>query len=161
MPIETQCFCLFSEKSYVKLKIDVQFECDTGIPQEHLDAAIKFGIEKIDATHINAYIVAFLRKLLLQREKLEKGLLDNYLIPAITEQWQKLLSSLEEKNRKLINIDNGSVIFLFFCPTIESQFQLQDDNWRVEIQQNTAKLLQMLGKVILVIFSQCTTRSFK
>ena len=68
---------LFLENTYVKLQINIQFDSDAVIPPENLDAAIKFGIEKMDATDINAYIVAFLRKLLLQREKLEKRILEN------------------------------------------------------------------------------------
>ena len=130
----------------MKLQIDIQFDSDTIIPPENLDAAIKFGIEKMDATDINAYIVAFLRKLLLQREKLDKRMLESYLIPNIAKQWQEVLSSLEERNRKLINIQSGSLIFTLFCPTRESQLQLQDENWRIVVQQKTAKLLQILGK---------------
>ena len=131
----------------MKLHINIQFDADAVIPPENLDIAIKFGIEKIDATDINAYIVAFLRKLLLQREKLEKRMLENYLLPIIAKQWQELLSSLEERNRKLLNIQSGSLVFTLFCPTRESRLQLQDENWRIGIQQKIAKLLHILDRV--------------
>ena len=104
------------------------------------------GIEKMNSTDINKYVVAFLRKLLLQREKLEKRMLENYLIPMIAKQWQEVLSSLEETNRKVINIESGSLMVTLFCPTIESRLQLRDETWRIAVQQKTAKLLQMLGK---------------
>ena len=137
---------LFSEKSLMKLQIDIQFDSKTEIRPGNLEVAIKCGIKEVDATDINTYIVAFLSKLLLLREKLGKRMLEHYLIPAITKQWQEMLSSLEERNRKLINIQNGSLIFLLFCPTRESRRQLQDENWRRDIQKKLAELLKVLGK---------------
>ena len=93
-----------------------------------MDAAIKFGVEKIDGTDVLKYIVAFMRKLLLQRVKVDKNVLENYLSPAVAKQCQEMLSTLEDKNRKLINIQSGSLIFLLFCPTRMSKLQVQDEN---------------------------------
>ena len=62
-----------SEEACVQLQINTQPDSDSIIPPEHVDEAIKFGIKEIDATDVNKYIVAFMRKLLLQREKLDKG----------------------------------------------------------------------------------------
>ena len=47
----------------------MQYDSDTVIPPKQMDAAIKFGVEQIDATDVQKYIVAFMRKLLLQRDK--------------------------------------------------------------------------------------------
>ena len=116
------------------------------IPQEHLDEAMKFGIEQIDGIHTNKYLVAFLRKLLLQREKEDEGLLENYINPAIIKLWQEMLSRLEERNRKLINIQSGSLVFTLFCRTRESQLQLHDETWQADVQGKTAELLKLLGK---------------
>ena len=124
----------------------MQYDSDTVIPPKQMDAAIKFGVEQIDATDVQKYIVAFMRKLLLQREKINKDMLNNYLIPAITKQWQEVLSSLEYTNRKLINIQSGSVVFTLYCPTQKSILQLQDENWRIGIQEKMAELLKLLGK---------------
>ena len=124
----------------------MQPDSDFLIPHEQVDAAIKFGVEQIDAADVKQYIVAFMRKLLLQREKIDKDVLTNYLIPVITKQWQEMLSSLEERNRKLVNIQSGSVVFKLFCPTKESRLQLQDENWRIGIQEKLAELLKLLGK---------------
>ena len=81
------------------------------IPKEHLDTAIKLGIQKIDVLDVTKYVVAFLRNFLLQREKIDNKLLTNYLNRETIKQWQDLLFSLEERNRKLINIQSGSVVF--------------------------------------------------
>ena len=88
-------YFLNSDETCVQLQLDMQYDSDTVIPPKQMDAAIKFGVEQIDATDVQKYIVAFMRKLLLQREKINKDMLNNYLIPAITKQWQEVLSSLD------------------------------------------------------------------
>ena len=135
----------FLEESCVKLQIEVQSDPNAVISQEHRDAAIKFGIEKTDASDINKYAVAFIKKLLLQRAKVDQNLLGNYLSPEVVKQWQEMLSSLERKNRKLINIQTGSVVFTLLCPTRKSRLQFQDENWRIEIQTKIVELLKLLG----------------
>ena len=125
----------------------MESKSDTVIPEEHLKEAIKSGVEKMEATDIYKYLVAFLRKLLLQRAKLEKSLLENYLSPTIVKQWQEVLSTLEDKDRKLVNIQSGSILFMLYCPTQKSRLQIRDENWRIEIQRKMAKLLKLLGKL--------------
>ena len=126
--------------------MDIKCDSEFIVPQEHLDTAIKFGVEPTDGTDVKKYIVAFMRKLLLQRVKVDQNVLENYLSPPVVKQWQEMLSSLEERNRKLINIQSGSLIFTLFCPTRESRLQLQDENWRIEIQNKLVELLKLLGK---------------
>ena len=138
-----------SDEACVELKLDILSDPEFIVAEEHMDAAIKFGVEEIDATDVKKYIVAFLRKLLLQREKLDKGVLNNYLNPVITKQLSEVFSILEDENRKLINIQSGSLLFTLLCPTKMSRLQLQDENWRIEIQNKIAKLLRLLGKFYL------------
>ena len=133
----------------MQLQLDIQSDSDFIIPQQQKDAAIKFGVEQVDATDVHKYIAAFMRKLFLNREKLDKEVPKNYLRPAIAKQWREVLSSLEERNRKLMNIQNGSLVFKLFCPTKKSQLQLQDKNWRLKIQKKMAELLKLLGKCYL------------
>ena len=130
----------------MQLQIEMEYDPNLVIPQEYLDEAMKFGMEQIDGIHTNKYIVAFLRKLLLQREKADEGLLENYINPAILKQWQELLSILEDRKRKLTNILSGSLVFSLFCPTLQSRLQLQDKTWRADVQWKTAELLKLLGK---------------
>ena len=139
---------LLSEEACLQLRIDIESKSDTVIPEEHLEGVIKIGIEKKEATDIyKLYIVAFLRKLFLQWAKLEKSLLGNYLSPTIVKQWQEVLSTLEDKDRKLVNIQSGSILFMLYCPTQKSRLQIQDEKWRIEIQRKMAKLLKLLGKL--------------
>ena len=93
----------------MQLQIEMEYDPNLVIRQEYLDEAMKFGVEQIDGIHTNKYIVAFLRKLILQREKADEGLLENYINPAIIKQWQELLSNLEDRKRKLTNIQSGSL----------------------------------------------------
>ena len=73
--------------------MDIQSDSDFILPQEHVDAAIKFGVEQIDSTDVRNYTLwHFLRKLLLQRVKVDQNLLENYLSPAVVKQWQEVLS---------------------------------------------------------------------
>ena len=138
-----------SDEACVQLQMGIKCDSDCIVPEEHMEAAIKFGVEEIEGTDVLKYIVAFMRKLLLQRVKVKENVLENYLSPAVAKQWQEILSTLEDKNRKLINIQSGSLIFLLFCPTRKSKIQLQDENWRIEIQNKMAKLLKLPGKFYL------------
>ena len=126
--------------------MDIQSDSDFIVPQEHRNAAIKFGVEETDTADVHKYIVAFMRKLFLQREKLDKDVLKNYLNPAITKKLSEVFSGLEDKNRKLIKVQSGSLIFTLLCPTKMSRLQLHDENWRNGIQEKMAELLKLVGK---------------
>ena len=139
-------YVFFLDEAKVKLQMDIQTDPDLIIPREHMDAAIKFGVEQIGTTDVKKYIVAIMRKLLLQRAKVDQNILENYLSPEVLKQWEEVLSTLEDKNRKLINIQSGSLIFLLFCPTRKSRLQLQEENWRLETQNKMTELLKLLGK---------------
>ena len=99
---------------------------------------------------VTKYVVAFLRNYLLQREKIDNKLLTNYLNRETIKQWQEVLSSLEDTNRKLVSIQSGSVVFTLFCPTRESRLQLQDENLRIKIQKKMPELLKVLGTFLFV-----------
>ena len=78
-------------------------ETENEVPTDLRDAANKLRLElNPDAVDVKKYIVAFFKKLLLQREKLDKGLLIEQVSPMITKMWQEVLSSLEEYNRKVV-----------------------------------------------------------
>ena len=130
----------------MQLRIEIQCDSNSATQQKNLETAIKFGVEKEDALDKKKYVVAFLRKLLLQKEKTNEHLLENYLNREIDKQWQEVLSRLEDTNRKLINIESGSFILTLFCPTQESRLQLQDETWKDEIQTKLTDLLRLLGK---------------
>ena len=140
----------FADRSCVELQIEMDSKPGSVIPQQHLDTAIKLGIQKIDAVDVTKYVVAFLRHFLLQREKIDNKLLANYLNRETIKRWQEVLSSLEDTNRKLVSIQSGSVVFTLFCPTRESRLQLKDENWRTEIQKKMTELLEVLGTFLFV-----------
>ena len=122
----------------------MEIETDSDISEEHIKTVITFGIESSDLD-AKIYSIAFLKRLLLHTEKINKNLLGAHLNPVIAELWQEVLSSLEERNRKLINIQIGSLILTLFCPTDDSLLQLQDEKWRIELQVQVEKLLKALG----------------
>ena len=95
----------------------------------------------------NEYIAAYLTKLLLQREKLDLGLLDSYLPPGVKEAWQEPLSHLEQTKRKVLAVTEGSLSFILFCPTVESYEQLQDVAWRKQLVDKLTHLLKGIGKL--------------
>ena len=131
------------DSAYAKLRMDI--ETDSILSEEHVEAAIKFGVKTADVTDTKKYMIAFLKRLLLHREKLEKNLLDAHLNSMIAKLWQEVRSTLEDTNRKLIDIQSGSLIFILFCPTSNSLLQLQDENWKIGLQGKVDKLLNALG----------------
>ena len=82
----------------------MEIETDSVISEEQKISAIKFGVEASDLLDVKKYMISFMKRLLLQREKVDKNLLEAHLNPVIIKLWQELLFTLEEGNRKLINI---------------------------------------------------------
>ena len=111
-----------------------------------MKAAIEFGLGPSDVADTKKYLIGFIKRLLLHREKVEKNLLEAKLNPVIAKLWQEVLSSMEETNRKVVNVQSGSLIFTLFCPTGQSLLQLQDENWKIGLQGKVDRLLNALGK---------------
>ena len=123
----------------------MEIQTDSVISEQNVKTAIQFGVELSSPVDTKKYIIAFLKKLLLQREKFDKNLLETNLNPEIIKLWQEVLFSLEDTNRKLINIQSGSLIFTLFCPTSNSLLQLQDEKWKIGLQGKVDRLLNALG----------------
>ena len=124
----------------------IEVETENEVPTDLRDAANKLRLElNPDAVDVKKYIVAFFKKLLLQREKLDKCLLIEQVSPMITKMWQEVLSSLEENNRKVVKVDHGSIIFTLFCPTITSCEQLQEKIWNTQLEDKMRNLFRILG----------------
>ena len=132
----------------------MEIETDSVISEEHFKAATVFGFQSSDFQHTDTKIfaIAFMKKLLLHNEKINRNLLDAHLNHLISKSWQEVLFSLEERNRKLVNIQSGSLIFALFCPTHNSLQQLQDEKWRIKLQAQVEKLLKTLGMLQINIF---------
>ena len=139
-----------SDSSYAEL--EMQLDTDAEVPQEAIETAKKFGVE-LGEHHPDPqeYIIAFLKQLLIQREKLEEGVLNEYLNPNTPPWWKNLLSCLEQLNRKLLKVEAGSIIFTLHCPTKESFQQLSDISWRKEIAFNMQNWWETLGKHCLLL----------
>ena len=123
----------------------METETNSVVSEEHKKEAIKFGIQPSDPTDAKKYVIAFLNKLLLHREKFDKNLFTTHLNPVVAKLWQEVLSSLEDTNRKLINIQSGSLILTLFCPTDNSLQQIRNEEWKIELQERMNKLLKALG----------------
>ena len=120
---------------------------DSVVAQEHIDLAVKFGVDLENLTapvDANNYVLAFFHKLLLQREKLDRGQLTDYLQSSISTLWKEVVSTLENSNRKLLAVESGSIIFSLFCPTLSSTRELRDDSW---IKALTLKMENLIKKI--------------
>ena len=138
------------------VKFMMEIETDSDISEQHVKTAITFGFGSSEFPRVEAekYIIAFMKRLLLHNEKLNKNLLESYLNPVIAKLWQDVLSTLEDTNWKLINIHNGSLIFTLFCPKVNSLQQLKDEKWRIEVQAKVQKLLKALGMLQINYFKK-------
>ena len=123
----------------------MEIETDSAVSEDQIEAATRFGIQSSDLTDAKKYIIAFLKRLLLHQEKIYKNLFEDHLNPMIGNSWQEVLSSLEDTNRKLLNIQSGSLIFTLFCPENNALMQLEDTRWKTELQKKMDKLLNALG----------------
>ena len=132
-----------SDSACIQLKMEIQ--TNSIVSGKNSETAKKFGVESYDMVDVKQYITAFMKKLLLQKEKHDKNFLEAHLNPSITKLWKEVFSSLEDKNRKLVNTESGSLIFTLFCPNHHSLLQLQDSGWRIELQGKMDKLMNEFG----------------
>ena len=91
-------------------------------------------------------MLTFIHKLLLHRVKLDRGQLTDYLKSGIAKLWQEVLSTLENSNRKLVDVQSGSLVFTLFCPTINSIRELRDDSWLKTLKQKMEQLVHKIGQ---------------
>ena len=127
----------------------VELDSDSVVAQEHINKAIKFGVDLGNLTspvEAQKYMLAFILKLLLQREKLQLGLLTDYLESSITTAWQAVLSTLENSNRKLLGVQSGSLIFTMFCPSINLAREVHDVSWIKTLAQNMEQFVHKIGQ---------------
>ena len=134
---------LFCSSETSCIRLTVELNSDSVVAQKHIDTAVKFGIDLENITP-NKYVLAFIHKLLLQREKLDHGHLSDYLKSNIRTLWKEVLSTLENSNRKLLAVESGSIIFTLFCPTVSSTLGLRDDSW---IKALTLKMENFVKKI--------------
>ena len=150
------CFtiCLFAETASVQLTIDL--DSGSQVSPTAAQSAIVFGLDldPNDRRNVNKFIVAFLTKLLYQREKIELGLLDSQLSTAVRSGWEDVLSFLETGKRKLMRLHSGSVTFTLFCPTQDSYDQLHEPSWRKLLRVKLLDFLKQIGKYFFKIIYQ-------
>ena len=123
----------------------MEIHTDTVVSEENIKTAIKFGADSSELTDAKKYILAFMRRLLLHKEKIHNNLFEAHLNPEIARMWKEVLSTLENTNRKLVNIQSGSLIFTLFCPTKNALLQLEDERRRKVLQEKIDNLLKALG----------------
>ena len=127
----------------------MELDSNSVVSQEHIDTAVKFGVDlgtQLAPFEAKKYVLAFIHKLLLQREKLDRGHLSDYLHSGITTLWQEVMSTLENSNRKLADVQSGSIIFTLFCPTISSTWELRDDSWLKDLRQKMEQFMHKIGQ---------------
>ena len=127
--------------------MEVELDSNSVVAQEQIDTAIKFGIDRNDLGNpIDAkkYVLAFIRKLLLQREKLDLSIQLDYLQSDIVTLWLEVLSMLENHGRKVVGVQSGSLMFTLFCPTVTSKRELRDESW---IKALTSKMENFVKKI--------------
>ena len=131
------------------IKLTIEFNtAHNPLAQAIIDEATCFGLvldDSSDPINVKKYIIAVFQKLLLQREKLDKDLLIEHIKPEVMKMWQEVLSALEGTNRKLVNIQSGSLIFTLFSPTRNSIRQLQNEAWRTALQKKIIEFLKLIG----------------
>ena len=143
----TKVFPFFSPgASSVFLKVEIHD--DSAIGQQHIDLATTFGVDLGNPSapvEAKKYVVAFVKKIFLQREKLSLGHLTDYLESGITKLWQEVLTTLESSERKLLDIRSGSLVFTLFCPSVSSARELTGESWTKTLKVNMEKLMKEIG----------------
>ena len=128
----------------------MELDAEPIVSQEYIDQAFRLGIDFGDKpVEAHVYTVAFFQKLLLLRDKIDQGFLNEYISPHVIDKWKKFLGSVEEEGRKLLAITNGSVVFTLFCPTKNSFLQTHNKTWKKKTTDNFEEMLCTIGKVAI------------
>ena len=136
-------------------QVSIQVSEETTDLEILLETATRLGVNLTDdPIDVKIYIVAFFKKLLLQREKLDHGLLIDSLEPAVERMWREVLKCLEDRKRKLLDVQSGSMTFTLFCPTKQATIQLQDVAWIHTLNQKIKQLLKAIGIYFMSIITQ-------
>ncbi len=98
-----------------------------------------------DEPNDEVYITAFLEYFMLQSDKIAHGLLDEHLPPEVREVWEELLGLLERRNRKLVQVERGSIILQLYCPTQAAMDDLEDVIYSVHFNETITKFYEALG----------------
>ena len=141
------CLSVFLSEALC-LHLEVELGSDSVVGQQLFDKAVKFGIDPNDLGNpIDAkkYVLAFIRKLLLQSKKLNLGVQFEYLQPDIVTLWLEVPSMLENSHRKAVGVQSGSLVFTLYCPTISSRQQLRDDSWIKSLTSKMGNLIRKIG----------------
>ena len=143
-------FVFFSNLEASCIRLKVELDSDSVVAQEYIDSAVKFGVDlgNPDAPiEAKKYVLTFIQKLLLQREKLDLGILTDYLHSGITKLWQEVLDTLEKSNRKLVAVQSGSLILTLFCPTFSSAHDILDDSYIKDLTLKMENFVNKIGRV--------------
>ena len=123
----------------------IELDTEGSVLSESLAAAKRFGVKCEEKIQSNIFLAAYLTKILLQREKLDLGVLDSYIPRDVKEAWREFLCCLEQTKRKLLGVSDGSLSFTLFCPTDDSYKQLLEETWRNQLIEKLRNLLSLIG----------------
>ena len=121
---------------------------DTVVSQERIEAAVKFGVRidnPNDPVTTQAYVVAYFKHLICQREKLERGLLVQTPSAICCRDVEGSAVVSRARGSQVGGCRARSLVLTLFCPTSHSAKQLQDDNWKREIMAQLTEFLSLLG----------------
>ena len=131
--------------------MEVELDSDPVVALQNINTGVRFDVDVSNQTspiETKTYVLAFIHKLLLQREKLRLGILKDYLGSGITILWHKVLETLESCGRMFLGIESGSLIFTLFCPTLSSAQELRDDSWIKSLLQKLKRFTNNIGQCI-------------
>ena len=110
---------------------------------------------------IESSIVGTLNYFLCQDEKIKAGVLDDVLPEGVKEAWQGLLALLEKGGRKLVAVNEGSIVIKIYCPNAQSIKDLQELAATEAMKAAINKFMEALGKNIqptIQLFSRRVVR---
>ena len=68
----------------------MEIETSSVVSEKHIEEAKKYGIQSSDLTDTKKYIIAFLNRLLIHREKIDKNVFIAHLNPTVANLWQEV-----------------------------------------------------------------------
>ena len=130
--------------------IRVEADEDATVLQRGIQLANRFNmycednmVQMLDAQY---FVASFLLNLLHHREKIQQNQLDHILPKEVKDAWYQLLKILEDRDRTLVNVQQGSILLTLFCPSPSAFQQIQNDEWIDSIRKYLNQLLNTIGK---------------
>ena len=126
---------------------ELEMDLEAGsVSAERVGTTIKRGlkIEKVqEPLEATKYVISCFKRLVCGYERTK-------MAEDINKIWQEVLAMIEEKELRVVKVDDEKLAFTLYCPTPVLSRQLYDRNWIEKLTEQLQNLIEILGIILYI-----------